>query len=356
MNQRSRFQGTKPMNSMNSMHSYNAMNKLSGSHSPFPSIFRESKSRQQQSQSQSLQNSALSFSSNLRDPFAARGNIQNLHNPNNNNNNVQYHYSPQRALKQSNSNKIMSLLKWCIDWFINEIFSGYPIYIQAIISWIIGFIAYFLYDYAIFVDTVNSYILYKAASFIGFSLSAFFLYVLYGNIINSNPDDAIKANTSSSNLMRHSQQSSSSFNNPYAASMHHQSSSSSSHHSSKRDELHFTKKSLLSNGRVSSSSFNVDSKYDFNSSPQKMASLNPSNIATQQNLNSFLAKQQHSNLHHMQQQKAPSSSMTTPMTTTSSVLGQSPIAKTFGSMGMTPAITSKHRPSLFDTPAKNAMS
>eukprot|EP01083_Nonionella_stella_P120128 359673_1 len=39
------------------------------------------------------------------------------------------------------------LITWFIDWLINRMFSNYPIWIQSIITAIIGFIAYFLYDY-----------------------------------------------------------------------------------------------------------------------------------------------------------------------------------------------------------------
>ncbi len=109
--------------------------------------------------------------------------------------------------------------------------------------------------------------------------------------------------------------------------------------SNSRDELYFTNKAMLN--RVSSTILkSSEPKYDFNSSPNKIKSLNPNEIITEKNLNNFLSKQKHSKRPIINEYDSifninnrPQSSITSNINT--------PMSKTFGSMRMTPAINNK---------------
>merc|ERR1712154_94768 len=180
--------------------------------SSFPSIFRDSQSAQQRpTRSHSPSNDpSRSITANPLN----RGNINNLRHFRGNSNLSQ---------EQQQNNKALSLIKWFINWCIIRIFSGYPISIQSIITSIIGFIAYFLYDYAIDSESIHSYILYKTLSFIGFGISVSLLYLLYLNITKPSLS-----------------------NNPYSAPLNQSSHSTHSTHSnlSKRDDLYFANKTI----------------------------------------------------------------------------------------------------------------
>lgn len=242
-----------------------------------------------------------------------------------------------------------------------RLFASYPIWIQGIITAIIGFIGYFFFDFADGQQSIQSYLLYKLMSFIGFIVSIALLYLLYQNIVTNNNRRRLRP-TMSTSLNR---------NNPYSSipslssvpSLPSQSNETRQRDQDniinnnrdrdqfgniggpKRDELYFTKKAM---NRVSSSTYNVEPKYDYSSSPTKIASYDPNQIVTQQGLNKFLNKQSKQN------QNKPLQSMTTPMA--SGVINsniKTPIGKTFGSMRMTPAV--KGMSSMFDTPNKHGI-
>eukprot|EP01084_Bolivina_argentea_P116760 207403_1 len=163
---------------------------------------------------------------------------------------------------------------------------------------IIGFISYFLYDYAIGLESLHFYIMYKAMSFIGFLISGYFVYIVSINV--SKPKAKASATLGGDEAPH----------NPYTSST---STGNIAPRVASKDELYFTTKSMLN--RMSSQVLNTqnEKKLDYNSSPQKIESLDPTQIATHENLNKFIEKQ------------AQSKAFNTP------------IGKTFGSMHMTPA-------------------
>merc|ERR1712154_316973 len=114
---------------------------------------------------------------------------------------------------------------------------------------------------------------------IGFAISAFFLYLLYLNITKQQSPSSKASDITNNRYMAPIQRTPS----------HSVSPNKLAPNLSKRDDLYFTNKAMLN--RVSSSTYNVEPKYDYNSSPTKIQSLHPQKIATHQNLNDFLRKQ-----------------------------------------------------------------
>ena len=333
-----------PMNSMNSMNNnnnnnnnYNNYNNYNNGHS---SLQRQSiRNRndnnigntnynnysQQKQQQQQQQQSSYRFESNLQ------------------RNNDYYFNNNIRRRRDSDA---VSRIKLAISGF----FASYPLWIQAIITLIIGFIAYFFYDYASSLNTLQSYLLYKAISFIGFLISVAFLYLLYNNLSKTWNKSRFNLNISSStspnmnNMNNRNNNNGNNNNNNMINNQSQQRNENLKNQSiSQRDELYFSKKAM--DNHLSSTTFNNDNKFDYNSSPIKIASYDPNQIVNEKGLNVFLEKQK------QKQQQQQSSLLQTPLT--SSIINvKTPIGKAFGSMRMTPAVQPFKTTSIFDTPNK----
>mmetsp|Transcript_43807 Transcript_43807/g.39025 ORF Transcript_43807/g.39025 Transcript_43807/m.39025 type:complete len:954 (-) Transcript_43807:179-3040(-) len=351
-----------PMNTMNSMS--NTQNSFSSKlRYSNPSQTRSSFSQRQQSNNNNY-SSHFNQNKNRHNQFSINSQTQNINNqtipenrsnggfnlnPNVNNinhfnvNNMNSSRSSQsQNINNNNNNNYLTQIFLLLQSNIIRLFASYPIWIQGIITAIIGFIAYFFFDFAESQQSVQSFILYKILSFVGFLTSVSCVYLLYQNILqNTNKRRQLRATIPSSLNPTG--------NNPYNTTSTISSSSSRQDQDDfnigpKRDELYFTKKAM---NRVSSSTYNVDTKYDYSSSPTKIASYDPNQIVTQQGLNKFLDKQSKQNNNNSSLPNI--ASMATPMA--SAVINnniKTPIGKAFGSMRMTPAI--KQMPPLFDTP------
>jgi len=219
--------------------------------------------------------------------------------------------------------------------YTSRMFSSYPILLQAVMTAIIGFVAYFFYDYAVGLESWRSYLLYKLISFFGFVISVTFLYLFYTNLTSASspsatprlaapPSTALPPFANKSKLAYSEKAALGNLNNVHM-----------NHKPAKRDDLFFTQQSM---NRVSSSTFHVDTKYDFDSSPTKIASYDPNQIVNQQKLDTIFDERQ-----AVQHRGATRGSFkhATPSSTaiTSSMANvKTPIGKTFGSMRMTPAV------------------
>ena len=332
------------------------MNTISNTHNSFSSnIYSNASQSRSKSQRHGSNNYSGSYPNNNQTTQRDMNNGFNLNRNSINNNNLNSNIIPHPISRQNGN-----YLTQCFSLFqsyIIRLFSSYPTWIQAIITAIIGFIAYFLFDFAEGSQSVKSFVFYKLLSFIGFIISISFLYLSYYNIFQNNKQAQLRPTIPTSLNP----------NNPYyptinntlrpRPSQRHQPQQdhnikSDQYGGPKRDELYFTKKKM---NRVSSSTYNVDRKYDYNSSPTKIASYDPNQIVTQKGLNKFLDKQ--SKQKRQSQMAAASALLTTPMA--SSVINnniKTPIGKAFGSMRMTPGNpVSQHRSHSFDTPKGNGM-
>ncbi len=144
---------------------------------------------------------SMSFNKNYK-PFPSstnysqfstnRGSINNLRNSR------QFPNSPTNS--NNTSSRSHKLISWFIDWLI-----GYPIWIQSIITAIIGFIAYFLYDYASNIQSFSYYLLYKTTSIILFLILVAFLNMNKSKANLNNINLNISPNTSNPYSMSSSQ-------------------------------------------------------------------------------------------------------------------------------------------------------
>ncbi|MCP5016231.1 MAG: hypothetical protein GY938_13310, partial [Ketobacter sp.] len=222
--------------------------------------------------------------------------------------------------------------------------------IQSIITAIVGFIAYFIYDYGSNIASIPYYLCYKSISILLFLASVFFLYLICCNLF---PEKVTQSKTE--NILNKPNA------NPYTnRAMNGHSLKDSQIRTNapqKRDELYFTNKSMLN--RVSSTVLkSSEPKYDFHSSPNKMNALNPNKIATHKNLSHFLQNQSskfHSNATD-NYNRVESTILSPPSVTAINQSNHTPIGKAFGSMRMTPAIHNKGfdavRQSIWNTPNK----
>ena len=343
------------------MNTMNSINSISNAKNSFTSNSLYSHSRDSKSKPSSNNPYSHSMTQNKNSNYNHNQFSMNNNNNNNNNNNqtmearINEGFSFNRNIntnlqsQQNNTNYLTQFLEF-LQSNIIRLFASYPTWIQGIITTIIGFIAYFFFDFADGQQSIQSFLFYKILSFIGFLISVAFLYLLSHNLSNNfnrsnrlrptmptslNPYSSLSSQSNDNNTLQRDQGNNMNDNNDRDQF--------ENIGGPKRDELYFTKKSM---NRVSSSAYNVDTKYDYSSSPTKIASYDPNQIVTQQGLDKFLDKQSKQNKN---QSSLPS--MATPMA--SGVINsniKTPIGKAFGSMRMTPAV--KTMPPLFDTPNK----
>eukprot|EP00485_Elphidium_margaritaceum_P004455 CAMPEP_0202699290 /NCGR_PEP_ID=MMETSP1385-20130828/12507_1 /ASSEMBLY_ACC=CAM_ASM_000861 /TAXON_ID=933848 /ORGANISM="Elphidium margaritaceum" /LENGTH=975 /DNA_ID=CAMNT_0049356189 /DNA_START=42 /DNA_END=2969 /DNA_ORIENTATION=- len=248
-------------------------------------------------------------------------------------------------------------------------FREFPILLQAFLTAVIAFVAYFFYDYASGLPSWRSYLLYRVVSLALFLVSVVCLYAVYQNLTTASTSSSSSSGSNlrapftavpppppqQSSMMHHPLSTNQNLTNRPSSSS--SSSSSLSNAGNKRDDLYFTKKQLnraASSSASATSSFTAQPKYDFDSSPTKIASYDPKQIVNQAQLNSLFQRQQ------QQQQRAPRfhaqkvpltpSAANTPITSMLHA-SKTPIGKTFGSMRMTPAVPGA-KTVVFNTPIK----